>query len=457
MKAKLIFCFIVIAILFAGQALAKIAEANENDVKALTSFANESGWQSLIAVATKNGAFIDCESGKPSRKCVTYNFLTKGMYVHASRSTALMGLVNSENRTEEAYTKLVREQNGMPAVGGAIPVEDLKELVFSPDRGIFYARVENREIKTHVAQAQQEVVRSDAPANAVVQPAVKPEVLKPSEAEVQIGNLQKQVAEMKKALAGNVKANERLIGLEKQLKELAGEVDRLGGNQTALAKNQAKISNAVDGLRKDLTDFQIFYSSELIQIEAKVDNTYSGLVLVHGMLNEAHDSIVYNMVIPVVAVMVFLALFFWFANRKTRRIANEANAKASLASADAKDVRGVGVKVGLLIEEVNALNAVSSDDVKGLTVYDEEKLHPDRTMQILVNEALTVIVNFGEQDYTINFYRSSQERFHVYGVKRSKDALVAEMDISSITNFVNFIRKAYRDKRIVGTVQKIAA
>lgn len=341
-----------------------------------------------------------------------------------------------------AYATFFRDFNGLK---DRVSLIELKRLVASkvPDVGIFFPIHQLPDSgKVKVAQAP-EVIKTDAPAVAVVQPAVKPDTLRPSEAEVQIGNLQKQITEMKKALAGNAEANKRLSALEKHLNELAGNVENLGKGQKGLAQNQTMISDSLAEIGNTLLVLKADFSSEIGRVETRMD---------YGFY-EIYESVTYNqrvIFISLFGMIAILSLFFWFANRKTRKIANEANAKASSASADAKEVRGVGVKVGLLIEEVNALNSVSSDDAKGLTIYDEEKLILDRTMQVPVNEQLIVSVSFGGSDHTIKFYRTSQERFHVYGVKRSKEALSDGVDISSITDFVNFLRKAYRDKRIIG-------
>ena len=119
-----------------------------------------------------------------------------------------------------AYATFFRDFNGLKV---RVSLIELKRLVASkvPDVGIFFPIHQLPDSgKVKVAQAP-EVIKTDAPAIAVVQPAVKPaEVAKPSETEVQVNNLQKQVAEMKKAFAGgNAEANKRLSALEKHLNE----------------------------------------------------------------------------------------------------------------------------------------------------------------------------------------------------------------------------------------------
>ena len=444
MKTRIILCFLFIAVFFTGQSLAKIADSDK-DVKALTFFASEQSWPLLINGAIKSGSYIDCKSGKPSGKCVTFDFLTKGMYAHAKGNAHVMELVKPENRTESAYIKLTRSQNNMPETGGAIPLEDLRELVFNPDKGIVYAREVDPEIKTQVAQATQSV-QADATPAITVRPLVKPlEASKPSEAEAQISNLKNQIAEMKKAFAGgNADAKKRLATLEKSLNDLAENVESVGKGQKDLAQNQVKISASMEEIAGALAELKN-------QNNATKSGIYEDIKAMADAV-EHNQMIIVIIVISLSVVIVLLSLYFWFTNRSTRKIANEAKGIAEKADGKAGFATSLVKKqeadLGLVIESVDELLAVDSDDCKGLFICDEAKLSKEFTMNLPVGESIEVIVRFSEKDWRIIFFRASETHFNVSGIRRTKSAKSSEMDVGYLTNLADFIRKAYKDHRI---------
>lgn len=115
---------------------------------------------------------------------------------------ALKKAVNPEIlNNPQAYAAFFRDFNGLK---DRVPFVELKKLVASKesDVGIFFPIHQLPDSgKVKVAQAP-ELVKTDAPpAIVTVRPEVKPEATKPSEAEVQISHLQKQVAEMKKSFS----------------------------------------------------------------------------------------------------------------------------------------------------------------------------------------------------------------------------------------------------------------
>lgn len=346
-----------------------------------------------------------------------------------------------------AYATFFRDFNGLK---DRVPFVELKRLVASkvPDVGIFFPIHQLPDSgKVKVAQAP-EVIKTDAPAVAVVQPAVKPDTLKPSEAEVQIGNLQKQITEVRKALAGNAEANKRLSALEKHLNELAKNVESVGKGQKDLAQNQAMISDSLAEIGNALLALKADFSNEIGRVETKMD---------YGFY-EIYESVTYNqrvIFISLFGMIAILSLFFWFANRKTRRIANEAKDLADKANFKATNAdnlaKQAGATVGSLEVEIDEILGTTNDETKGLCIHDQEKITPEKTAFLTIGSNTTVMVEFSGNAVEVIFERFTDDSFVVHGVKRNNDTEDQTCIIKRNTNFVRFLKKAYKDKRIIGT------
>ena len=460
MKTKIVFCFFVIAVFFTGQSLANQSAEFEPEYPALTFLQEEGQWEKFIAAAKNNKAVVSCQKVDGSNtECLKPEYVARGAFNFASKNPQLMNLVAENQRGETAYMDLFMAYNNFPK-GGGLPLEQFHKLATGQisGTGILYP-VNSEYLKSlkgvKVAQASQPVQTDASPAISTFRPAVKPEVVKPSEAEVQISNLQKQIAEMKKALVGNVKAKEDLIALEKRFNLLVGELDRLGGNQTALAQHQKRIATSVADISESLIVLEGRYKDEISSTKSEI---YADIEAIADAV-EHNQMIIVIIVISLSVVIVLLSLYFWFTNRGTRKIANEAkgiaegaDGKAGLATSKLKKLE---TDVGLLSEVVDEIQAVDPNDCPDLKIHNEQGISKEYTSSLCNGEMITVIVNFSGKDWRINFVRVSDTHFHVFGIKRTKSAKSNEMDVNYMTSFPDFIRKAYNDKRIFAEEVKL--
>ena len=462
MKTKIIFCFLVIAVFSTSQILANQSVGFDPEYPALTFLKEKGQWERFLATARSNKAVVSCQGVDGSNtECLKSDYVAKGAFVFASKNQQLMNLVAENQRSETAYMDLFMAYNSFPK-GGGLPLEQFQKLATGQilDTGILYP-VNSEYLKAlkdvQVAQAPQ-AVQSDAPANAVIRPAMKPEVLKPSDAEVQIGNLQKQVTDLKKTLAGNTIAGERVNVMQKQLDAVSNQIKNLSSGQTDLAQNQAKISYVMQELEKTLSILQADYRNEINVAKTELtDNFNKKIEAVGTRIERMSDVIIFNERIIVGSLsgaIVVVFLFFWFSNRKTRRMAVEAKSLANDANFKALSASNLLQQTNATLKslevEVDEIFGTTNDETKGLCVHDQEKITPDKTAFLVTGSNTAVMVEFSGKVFEVIFERFTDDSFVVHGVKRSGDAEDETCIIKHNTNFVRFLKKAYRRKCIIG-------